>query len=164
MGKSPEIDSCRRLASPRDSLKATDVRMDRARNARKKSFGHICIPKSTNPQESQHKKIYLAIGKKHSLIPGLKGSRKLADHYALLAAAVTWIKIRYGMAEDWKHAKARDGLSKRARSKRTSSRSRKDGRPPDTSHELVGRGHRHGSATKSTDSAHTVAPVQRSPS
>ncbi|KAJ7480539.1 hypothetical protein B0H11DRAFT_2233320 [Mycena galericulata] len=74
------------------------------------------IPNTTNAQESQHKKIYLAIGKKHELIPGLRGLRQLAEHYALLAAAASsGIKIRYGIPEPWKHAKTKDGLSKRAR-------------------------------------------------
>ncbi|KAJ6514135.1 hypothetical protein DFH09DRAFT_1099690 [Mycena vulgaris] len=93
------------------------------------------IPNTTNPQESQHYKIYSAIGKKHQLIPGLKGLRQLAHHYALLAAAATsGVKIRYGRAEDWKH-----GLRSRARQQNRSRQPRKDGRPPDTSKELLGR-------------------------
>ncbi|KAJ7436921.1 hypothetical protein FB451DRAFT_1061373, partial [Mycena latifolia] len=93
------------------------------------------IPNTTNAQESQHRKVYAAIGKKHELIPGLKGLHQLAEHYALLAAAASGesgIKTRYGIPEDWKYAKGKDGLSKRSRSRR-----RKDGRPPDTSKELV---------------------------
>ncbi|KAJ7504614.1 hypothetical protein B0H11DRAFT_1709555 [Mycena galericulata] len=114
------------------------------------------IPNTTNAQESQHKKIYLAIGKKHELIPGLRGLRQLAEHYALLAAAASYlnfgpvagVKIRYGIPEPWKHAKTKDGLSKRARAA-NSSHSRKDGRPPDTSKELVP-GARKGKGPKSS--------------
>ncbi|KAF7372449.1 hypothetical protein MVEN_00106300 [Mycena venus] len=47
------------------------------------------IPSTTNPAESQHYKIYSAIGKKHELISGLKGLRQLADHYALLESAAS---------------------------------------------------------------------------
>ncbi|KAJ7255554.1 hypothetical protein C8J57DRAFT_1036895, partial [Mycena rebaudengoi] len=42
------------------------------------------MPNTTDAGESQHNKIYVAIGKKHSLIPGLKGLHKLAEHYQLL--------------------------------------------------------------------------------
>ncbi|KAJ7911162.1 hypothetical protein B0H13DRAFT_2272106 [Mycena leptocephala] len=62
------------------------------------------IPKTTNAAESQHYKIFSAIGKKHPLIPGLKGLRQLSHHYHLLSnAASVGIPIRYGKAEDWKH-------------------------------------------------------------
>ncbi|KAJ7086352.1 hypothetical protein B0H15DRAFT_782057 [Mycena belliarum] len=92
------------------------------------------IPDTTNAQESQHRKIYAAIGKKHQLIPGLKGLHQLAEHYALLAAAASsGVKVRYGIPEDWKYSKGKDGLTRRSRR-----RNRKDGRPPDTSEELVG--------------------------
>ncbi|KAJ6461966.1 hypothetical protein DFH09DRAFT_1114122 [Mycena vulgaris] len=115
------------------------------------------MPSTTNSQESQHKKIYVAIGKKHPLIPGLKGLRRLAEHYALLASAVSsGVAIRYGMAEAWKYTKARDGLSKRSRAMRRSSR--RDGRPPDTSKELVGRGHK---GRISASKGQTSTPAKR---
>jgi hypothetical protein len=47
------------------------------------------IPKTTNAAESQHYKIFSAIGKKHPLIPGLKGLRQLAHHYHLLSNAAS---------------------------------------------------------------------------
>ncbi|KAJ7474341.1 hypothetical protein FB451DRAFT_1467183 [Mycena latifolia] len=92
------------------------------------------IPNTTNPAESQHFKIYSALGKKHQLIPGLRGLHQLAQHYELLAAAVSaGIKIRYGVAEHWKHGKR----SSRNGTPRTP---RKDGRPPDTPQALLGSG------------------------
>ncbi|KAJ7658638.1 hypothetical protein DFH06DRAFT_1407053, partial [Mycena polygramma] len=96
------------------------------------------IPNTTNPQESQHFKIYSAIGKKHALIPGLKGLRQLAHHYHMLANAVSGgIRIRYGKAEAWKH-----GLGRASRQKGSGRSSRKEGRPPDTAKELAGKGSR----------------------
>ncbi|KAJ7101594.1 hypothetical protein C8R43DRAFT_1167387 [Mycena crocata] len=94
------------------------------------------MPDTTNPQESQHFKIYSAIGKKHELIPGLKGLLHLVQYYARIAtAANSGIKIRYGAAEDWKHP-----LKNRSRDHNKSRRTyRKDGRPPDTSQDLLGK-------------------------
>lgn len=59
------------------------------------------------------------------------------------------VKIGYGIPEDWKHAKSKDGLSKRARTGRRG-HPRKDGRPPDTSKDLVGRA-RKGRGEKSAE-------------
>ncbi|KAJ7698840.1 hypothetical protein B0H16DRAFT_1349348, partial [Mycena metata] len=100
------------------------------------------IPNTTNAQESQHFKIYSAIGKKHDLISGLKGLQRLAQYYSHLETAAscksvsrqwTGIPIRYGTAEDWKRSGHRSSRKGKGRTPH------KDGRPPDTSSELVGR-------------------------
>ncbi|KAJ7078145.1 hypothetical protein B0H15DRAFT_789120, partial [Mycena belliarum] len=128
------------------------------------------IPDTTRAQESQHRKIYAAIGKKHQLIPGLKGLHQLAEHYALLAAAAScksflpFFYIGYGIPEDWKYSTGKDGLTRRSRR-----RNRKDGRPPDTSEELVGSSKRGNTSSRtkaraSRDTQGHISVAQKLPS
>ncbi|KAJ7753231.1 hypothetical protein B0H16DRAFT_1835398 [Mycena metata] len=110
------------------------------------------IPNTTNAQESQHFKIYSAIGKKHDLISGLKGLQRLAQYYSHLeTAASSGIPIRYGTAEDWKRSGHRSSRKGKGRTPR------KDGRPPDTSSELVGH-RRNGNKAQSLFNTPTPSP------
>jgi hypothetical protein len=45
------------------------------------------LPDSTNPQEAQHFKLYMGVGKNHALLAGLEGVKKFMEHYELLASA-----------------------------------------------------------------------------
>ena len=45
------------------------------------------LPDSTNPQEAQHFKLYMGVGKNNALLPGLEGIKKFMDYYERLASA-----------------------------------------------------------------------------
>ncbi|KAJ6473065.1 hypothetical protein C8R45DRAFT_1163444 [Mycena sanguinolenta] len=99
------------------------------------------IPDSTNPEEALHWKLYCAVGRLHALMEGLRSLYAVAEYYQrLYTGTVAGVPIRYGQAKPWKVISQQIGRTKPSRAPETSSSQRKknDGRPPDTSAELLG--------------------------
>ncbi len=72
------------------------------------------LPQSTNAEEAMHAKIYAALGRRHSLLNGLRSLLGFCRYYErLLAGALVGTKIRYGEAERWKRIAKLTGQTKR---------------------------------------------------
>ncbi|KAH7907178.1 hypothetical protein BJ138DRAFT_1014934 [Hygrophoropsis aurantiaca] len=101
------------------------------------------IPNTTNAEESMHWKIYRAVGSGYTLMAGMLYLLVFASHYDELAAAKSgeYQYIRYGQAERWKLVKADIGRTKPQRAPEVQAKRAKmnDGRPPDTSRQLLGK-------------------------
>ncbi|KAJ6478267.1 hypothetical protein C8R45DRAFT_1216466 [Mycena sanguinolenta] len=77
----------------------------------------------------------------HALMEGLWSLYAVAEYYQrLYTGTIAGVPIRYGQAEPWKVISQQIGRTKPSRAPETSSSQRKknDGRPPDTSAELLG--------------------------
>ncbi|KAG2342537.1 hypothetical protein BDR05DRAFT_912948 [Suillus weaverae] len=98
------------------------------------------LPSTTNAQEAMHWKLYRAAGKNHRLLDGLVFLFAFALGYEKLAAArLAGVKTHYGQAQRWKKTKLNLGTTKPSRARAARMKQKNDGRPPDTSHELVKR-------------------------
>ncbi|KAH7907135.1 hypothetical protein BJ138DRAFT_1215655, partial [Hygrophoropsis aurantiaca] len=97
------------------------------------------IPNTTNAEEAMHRKLYVAAGKYHTLLEGLVYLKGFAQYFETQAAAqACGIKTRYGMPEPWKAVRDRIGRTKSHRAPEGRiNMTRNDGRPPDTSHQLL---------------------------
>ncbi|KAJ6481243.1 hypothetical protein C8R47DRAFT_1322273 [Mycena vitilis] len=99
------------------------------------------IPDSTNAEEAFHWKLYCAAGRLHALMEGLYSLFAVAEYYQrLYTGTIEGVPIRYGQAEPWKVISQQIGRTKpsRAPDSAGSKRKKNDGRPPDTSAELLG--------------------------
>ncbi|KAJ7024054.1 hypothetical protein C8F04DRAFT_890996, partial [Mycena alexandri] len=117
------------------------------------------IPDSTNAEEALHWKLYCAAGRNHGLMEGLHSLFAVAEYYQRLYSGtiggcllfarrthadilfLVGVPIRHGQAEPWKVIAQRIGRTKpgRAPDAANSRRKKNDGRPPDTSAELLGK-------------------------
>ncbi|KAJ7440431.1 hypothetical protein FB451DRAFT_1191601 [Mycena latifolia] len=104
------------------------------------------IPDSTNAEEAFHWKLYCAAGRLHALMEGFRALFAVAEYYHRLYTGTivifqAGVPIRYGQAEPWKVISQVIGRTKPGRAPEASSSKRgtNDGRPPDTSAELLGK-------------------------
>lgn len=115
------------------------------------------LPPTNNPEEAMHWKLYSACGRDHSFLEGLASLYKVALYYerqyqnaqSMLSSNQSLsftdylkvgVPLRYGEAERWKRIAATTGRTKTSRAAVKSGdkkRKRNDGRPPDTSKELL---------------------------
>ncbi|KAJ7017996.1 hypothetical protein C8F04DRAFT_978179 [Mycena alexandri] len=101
------------------------------------------IPDSTNAEEALHWKLYCAAGRNHGLMEGLHSLFAVAEYYQrLYSGTIVGVPIRHGQAEPWKVIAQHIGRTKPGRAPNAANSRRKlknDGRPPDTSAELLGK-------------------------
>jgi hypothetical protein len=95
------------------------------------------IPASTNAQEALHRLYYRLFGRNHDVVPGLARllllSRTLKEDFDDESQG---IPTNYGQPERWKKIFQEIGRTKRSRSG-TKKPTKNDGRPPDTTKELL---------------------------
>ncbi|KAG2133699.1 hypothetical protein DEU56DRAFT_888775 [Suillus clintonianus] len=98
------------------------------------------MPNSTNAEEAMHAKLYATVGKRYHLMEGLLCLQVFMESFQLRAAGRSvGAPIRYGTAKTWQnnlqiHGRThpeRAPLSQRSKSRKN------DGRPPDTSRQLL---------------------------
>lgn len=116
------------------------------------------LPADNNAEEAMHWKLYSACGRDHELLEGFYALYAVAVYFERLHAGARgelrhtsrgsnpdhWFLegklIRYGQAEPWKVVQQKIGRTKKSRAKDLAEKKQKknDGRPPDTSKELLG--------------------------
>ncbi|KAH9949621.1 hypothetical protein B0H21DRAFT_836748, partial [Amylocystis lapponica] len=105
------------------------------------------IPSTTNAEEAMHWRLYVALGRDHDLMEGIRGLYAFSEYFERVRTTFlgechyfrTGAPIRYGAPEPWKAVAARIGHSHKSRAPdaRDTRRRKNDGRPPDTTKELV---------------------------